>query len=532
MIRSLLILLPYSTLAMSGEPAATFLTVTEHGDFNETISGRHSELPGLLPAYDPPQVLWHYSQTAGLTQKSASIGLAGAHVLTGGWYGGARMFQGIQGDGEVLWSHEPEGAWASLGTGTAAAETADIYYVIQTWDTADRGSNTAVHRFSGDSSIPVWSWDGSGTFDAGMVDEPGRFACSEDGSMLAVGGAMGGHLAIHFFSGGSPEPSATYQDPSLNYYPRQLRLTADGSRCIFRTAATLYRVNTATGQLEASMPLDASNDCFGVSPDGSVVAYGFTAARIAVWDGSQYNLTAGMAVPGYYGGAAAVAADNATVYFGFYRNDYRTNRIIRYDLSAPAPVWTYDYPVGTGSFQDVVEWMDCSTDGRWLVVGSWGCEYGGGDEVMVFDDLSPEAPVFSVSAPGSIFHVDMTADGRYVSAAGKHVHANQMGSGTDVYFAELDLMGTEGAESSAGLSLLLSPNPSRGAFNAHFTLPGPGNAELEIFDLSGRVLHRRTMEEGSGTGSISTDPGLEPGVYLCRLTAGGEQVSSRLVVIR
>ncbi len=529
--RSCMAVLAVAWIAHGATGTATTTTVTEMGEIKETSVGEYvPEAPGS-PVYDPPEVLWHYSLETGPQQKMAPMGPAAAGVFTGGWYGGARMFQGVGGDGTVLWSYEPPGSWTSLGTGTAAAETADIYYAVQNWDD-DKGANTAIYCFTGGSATPVWTYDGTGYFDSGSVDGPGKYAASADGSVLAVGGAIGGHLAVLFFGPDSSTPIAVYEDPSLAYYPRQLRITADGSKCIFRVSATLYRVDTATGTLEASYALDASNDCFGVSPDGSVVAYGFTAARIAVWDGSQYSLQAGMSVSGYYGGAAAVAADNSTVYFGFYKSNYTTNRIIRYDLNASAPVWTYDYPVGSGGYQDVMEWMDCSIDGRWLAAATWGCQNGGGAEVNVFDDLNPTEPVFSIDTPGSMFHVDISSDGRYVTAAGKHVHANQMGSGTDVYMAEIDVMGIEGPEEGTD-ELLLAPNPAHGEFAALFTVPGPCGASLEIYDLQGRLVHGETLEVTTrGSGSFQIATGLPAGVYTCVLTTPWEEAAARLVITR
>jgi len=530
--RTAAVLLLACSFSAFGEPGTSSITaITDRGEFTETTNGEYAPAAELQPVYDPPEVLWHYTLTTGGQQKMAPMGFTSNYVFTGGWYGGAKMFKGSEGDGSILWSYEPAGSWTSLGTGTVAAKTADIFYAIQNWDNG-KGANTAIHCFTGGSATPVWTYDGTGTFDSGSVDGPGKYACSTDGSVLAVGGAIGGHLAIQFFSSSSSVPISTYEDEALAYYPRQLRVTADGSKCIFRCAATLYRVDTATGTLEASFALDASNDCFGVSPDGSVVAYGFTAARIAVWDGSAYNLEAGMAVSGYYGGAAAVAADNSTVYFGFYKSNYTTNRIIRYDLDASTPVWTYDYPVGSGGYQDVMEWMECSSDGRWLVAGSWGCQNGGGNEVNVFDDLNPGVPVFSIDTPGSIFHVDISDDGRYVSAAGKHVHANEMGSGTDVYMGEVDIMGVEEG-SSLPSQLMICPNPSSGTFTADFTAPEPCTASMELFDLSGRLVHSSLHRvDGHGAFSMEVSTGLPPGIYTCRLSAAGAESTVRLVITR
>ena len=461
------------------------------------------------------------------------------------------MFTGVGGDGTTFWVTEPElGAneyWTSLGTATAAAQTADLCYTTQIWnvyndngtpgDTSDdylvSEGNSAVSLFEPYFSAPIWVSVNSAPFVCASMDEPGKTDCSDDGSVFASSGAINGHLAIKFYSRTSATPTTVYEDASLAYYPRQLRLTADGSKCIFRVAATLYRVDTATGTLEASFALDASNDCFAISPDGSVVAYGFTAARIATWDGSAYSMTAGAPVSGYYGGAATIAADNETVYFGFYKNTYKTNRILRFDLASSSVIWTYDYPSGSGSNQDVVEWMDCSDDGRWMVAGSWGCD-NGGPEVQVFDDENPTAPVFSIDTPGSMFHVDMSPNGQYISAAGKHVHANTMGSGSDIYFGEVDVLGIEDTESSRSLNLLpLSPNPACNQFNVNFALPSACRVKLGIFDLTGRMVQNLAETQmTAGSHSLSFETELTTGVYLCRLFAEGETATGKLLIAR
>ena len=516
-------MLLFVSMAAGFTGTSTFSVITPEGAALETAAGEYTAVPAPAPVYDPPEILWHFSDAASMTQKVCPIGNGASYVLTGGWYGGAIMFDGVTGDGTTLWTYEPA-SWTGLGTGTAAAEGLDVFYAVQNWDPVD-GANTAVHCFAGGSATPVWTYTDA-SFNSGGVDTPGKYACSEDGSVFAVGGAIDGHLAIQFFEPGSSTPISTYQDEALAYYPRQLRVTSDGSKCIFRTSATLYRVDTATGTLESSYALDASNDCFGVSPDGSVVAYGFTAARIARWNGSEYKLVDGTAVSGYYGGAAAVAADNSTVYFGFYKNTYMTNRVIRFDLDTGSTTWTYDYPTGSGSYQNVVEWMECSSDGRWMVIGSWGCENGGGAEINVFDDLNPLEPVFSIDSPGSIFHVDISTDGRYITAAGKHVHANEMGSGTDVYMAEIDVMGIE--EEASALSLSLYPNPTSGSFSAAINLPDHSSARLSIFDLTGRCRHEETV---TAEGSHAVSASLPAGLYVCRVTSATETVSARFAVI-
>ncbi|PIE52851.1 hypothetical protein CSA37_04205 [Candidatus Fermentibacteria bacterium] len=528
MFKTVLILLAVfgATSLYAYQGTAERIHADQYGIWSETATGQFLNIHSPEPIQNPPEVLWHYSLETGMQQKCCPMGYNCDFVFTGGWYGGAVMFQGKTGDGTPQWNYEPQtySDWTSLGTGTCAAKTQDVFFAVQNWDS--KAANTAVMCFESSSSTPLWIWSDP-SFNSGAVDSPGKFACSDDGAVFAVGGVTNGHLAIHFFSPGSSTPFASYENTDIQYSPRQLRITSDGSKCIFRVSATLYRVDTATGTLEAQYALDASNDCFGISPDGSVVAYGFTAARIAVWNGSEYQLSAGTAVSGYYGGAAAVAADNNTVYFGFYKNTYKTNRIIRFDLNAGSVSWTYDYPAGSGGYQDVMKWMECTPDGRWMVAGSWGCENGGGDEVNVFYDLYPESPVFSIDTPGSISHVDISPDGRYITASGKHVHANQMGSGTDVYMGEVYFMGTGGSE-PVNLAVSVYPNPAQGAFSVNAVLPETGSGVLNIYDFAGRCVYETPV---AGSGQIAVSEELPAGVYNCLLNSSAGTAAARIVLI-
>lgn len=543
------LLLTLAAALLAEADTAVMLEVTPEGAFYRLPSTAPTAPAAGSPGTDSG-LLWHFSQVQGLTQKTCPMGNNGEFVFTGGWYGGGMMFQGYSGEGTVLWQSEPELGpneyWTSLGTGTSAADDADLFWLVRVFSVwNDNGTpgytsddflvsenNVQVCLFNGASSDPLWTWDGSGSFATGWIDQAGKYQCSPDGSVFALGGETGGHLAVAVFHHDSPEPVLMYENSSFTYSPRQLRLTADASRMIFSAGATLLRVNTSTGELEDTYDLGASTDCFGVSPDGSVVAYGFTSARLAVWDGTGYALSWSRSVSGYYAGAAAVAGDNSTVFFGFYKSNYLSNRILRFDASSSTPVWTYDYPTGSGANQDVVSWMDCSADGRWLAVSSWGCESGGGDEVIVLDDTSPSAPVFSINTPGSMFHVDITPDGSLLSAAGKHVHANVFGSGTDVYMAQLSTTGVEGA-GSCGLFVSAAPNPCAGAPTLELRLSEPGTVELSVFDLAGRPVHSVSLGLlAPGNHSVAVPAGLANGVYLARVTSGGEAASAKVVISR
>ena len=548
----LLLLISAGAVLAAGYSTSTVMEVTSEGAFATHPSG-----PFALPlevSETPLQdadLLWHFSATTGFIQKVCEIGEQGYYVFTGGWYGGAKMFRGLDGDGTVYWENEPALGdslyWKNLATGTAAAYDADAFFAVRTFDVwNDNGTpgqtgddflvtedKVEVCFYEDDGPGPDWTWDGTGVFLAASPDEPGRLALTEDGGTLAVAGAINGNTGLAVFHPDSASPSLLYENPGYQYFPRQTRITADGSKIICSVSADLLRVDVATGTTEATFNLGASTDCFGISADGGAVAYGFTSLRLAQWNGSAYALAWSYPISGYYAGAACISDDGQKVFFGAYKNTYLSNRIVRFDAGSSSPVWTYDTPMGSGGYQDVVSWMDCSSDGGKLAVCSWGCQTGGGDEVIVIDDDAPSAPFFSIDSPGSMWHVDISPDGSYVCATGKHVHANQMGSGADIYMADVTETGMEGSSPAQRLQLSLSPNPSPGSAAIGFTLPGAGTAEISIFDLTGRrVRQLTTVNLGSGQHSVPVSTDLPSGLYIVNLDFCGERISEKLVISR
>ena len=79
------------------------------------------------------------------------------------------------------------------------------------------------------------------------------------------------------------------------------------------------------------------------------------------------------------------------------------------------------------------------------------------------------------------------------------------------------------------------PNPSSEGFAVTFTLPAPGRAEIELIDLTGRIVARRTVETtGAGPHVQRFDRRAvtRSGVYWLRLSRDGVAVSRRICVVR
>ena len=79
------------------------------------------------------------------------------------------------------------------------------------------------------------------------------------------------------------------------------------------------------------------------------------------------------------------------------------------------------------------------------------------------------------------------------------------------------------------------PNPTKDELRVSLSLGDLAPATLEVFDVSGRQLAARRVE-GMGPGwhtvTVGDPSRLPAGLYLVRLTQGGQSLTTRAAVIR
>lgn len=78
------------------------------------------------------------------------------------------------------------------------------------------------------------------------------------------------------------------------------------------------------------------------------------------------------------------------------------------------------------------------------------------------------------------------------------------------------------------------PNPSSGRLTISFALARSGAVGFEVFDLSGRRVWRdaREVQAGQQLATLDLPASLRTGVYLLRVSSGGERRSARILLIR
>lgn len=77
------------------------------------------------------------------------------------------------------------------------------------------------------------------------------------------------------------------------------------------------------------------------------------------------------------------------------------------------------------------------------------------------------------------------------------------------------------------------PNPGRGSVSINWTSAGPGDTELTVFDISGRVVGRSGMGmlAAGEHSSIWSSQGLPSGCYIVRLTCGAQSASAKILLL-
>jgi hypothetical protein len=217
--------------------------------------------------------------------------------------------------------------------------------------------------------------------------------------------------------------------------------------------------------------------------------------------------------------------------------------MVFFNTPSSTPLWTRLYAAGGGPYADYLADVDLTPDGSFIAVCSNGDSLNTNPEIQVFHRGGP-TPLLTVDTPGSMFDVDVAlgpGGGVYVAACGKHVHANALGRGGDLYSLRVEGTGVEGSHGPGGsvLSLEAFPNPSGAQTTVRFRLEEPAFAQIRIYSPAGelvRTLHEGFLPAGPHAaiwdGSLESGRAAPSGVYLARLDASGRASTRRIVVLR
>jgi hypothetical protein len=293
------------------------------------------------------------------------------------------------------------------------------------------GSGSIVlNKYTTHSSTPDWTY----TFPFTTTGGGTNCAISRDGqTIVAVASNPGGTADIAVFSPSSNVPSSyTPIAIGAGNAVRGFDLSADGSTLYFSSAATptAYVFDIATHAVVFFTSIGASFDSHAISGDGSVFAFGnFNAMTVYHKVGGAYVYAFTRPLGGAtYCAQIDISDDGSTIAYGWYfYSPGLVDQVEAIDVPSQTVIMT-DVITGAGGYQNLLSAVSISADGRRFAVGLWGDQNGQAAEMRLYA-RNQNAPLGTVNLPGSVFGIQISADGQRMVAGSKAVHANVFGNG-------------------------------------------------------------------------------------------------------
>jgi hypothetical protein len=418
---------------------ATTLEVTADGAFDRRRYGECVVNTSTGEALTASGTLWtHVSGGAAWIGSAVSIGDIGGQVFTE---------YDLNSEAAVLLSvydsNPPTPVWSdntALGTEVRqvdSASTTNTHVAIHQRPQASvPESLVTLRKYTSDSATPDWTY----TFTP-MINADGKCAISRDGQTIVAAILNSNTLSMEIavFSPGSGTPTSfTTLPPGASSQLRGWDLSTDGSTLYFTQGTTAHIFDVVTQTVVFTTNIGSSFDSHAISGDGSVFAYG-RFGSMHVWErsgGTYVNSITETLTGSNFCARIDISDDSSTVAYAWYFYDQGlTVQVNALDVVSGTVTMT-DTVTGTGAFQNAVGGVSCSADGSRFAVGLWGDEGNSAEEVRVYSS-SQNAALITSNLPGSVFSIDLSADGQRVVAGSKAVHANTFGNG-----GQIDLVDT------------------------------------------------------------------------------------------
>jgi hypothetical protein len=476
--RSLLRLSPLALLVAAASSAEAQVRVGTAAFTDSTgtyLIGASAGNPG--ESFDPQTTLWTYRNNFFAIPESVAFSQGSSFAWAGQYLNGPRL-QRFAVPGNGIPADRLPGGFQSISR-VAGANAADL---VAYFEGSYIGGPFNIKVLDSDDDAPRWTFEFPAVYNNSYASSY-NVKLSRDGAVLAA--AVNGYdqatqvisSAVYAFDTASgtqrPIMQTTGQITGID-------LSDDGSLCLVTEGPLGRLFNTNTGQQVFQASISGAGGRHAISGDGSTLVLG--GFNLAVYrratPNAQYQLALSFTAPNsWFGWGVAVSRNGRTV--GAMSHDYVQNYLVSatriWDIPSNTLLGTYN-TAGTGQFQGSISGAAMSDDGEVFAVSSWGVEDNAFPEVLVFN--RQVQLIASANTPGSVFGLDVNADGQYVLAGAKAVHANTFGNGGDVV-------------------LLRTPSRCRADFNS--------NGTVDLFDYLDFVqafANEESAADFNGNGTI------------------------------
>ncbi len=322
----------------------------------------------------------------------------------------------------------PAGALGSMSV--AAARTGEALFALEQVPAPDALHRativtrwSAISAASGASFAPAW------TFDPGLrANGPARLGCDAAGTRVFTAAwdsaASLARVDVLDATSGASIASTALPAAALD----EMAVADDGSRAAIVCGLDLWIVDAGCA-IVAHRILALSTPAVAMSGDGALVAYGGDAVHVLARRGQGY--TPAFDVPGSaheLARRADLSADGSTLAIGWWNASNGVDvRFEVWDVVSRTRIFQLAQLGVTGGLQNAPEVVRATADGSRVAFGCWGD--GTSQPEIVLWDRATNAPVLQADLPGSVFALDIDAQGTRLVVGMKGAHANQF-SGT------------------------------------------------------------------------------------------------------
>lgn len=297
------------------------------------------------------------------------------------------------------------------------------------------------YGFTSASAVPNWTYSLPGGAVFSSSAQGPTISVTDDGSLYAALARLDNQGLLFLFDASGDTIRTMRFNPTRGI--QGIDMNGDGSVICVSTYDAIYVFNQDGSRRDSIMQYGQTPA--KISGDGTYLVKGDFYAYVYLyrWSGTDYDLVWQHGTGHPWVTSVAISDDGSTVMAGTFRySPSYAGKVLLYDSSSATPLWEYT------QYGDYVPSCALSEDGSRAVASSWG-QYNAtfGDVLTVFD-RSSSTPIFQllddIDEPGSIFSVDISKDGSFITAGGKAVHAREWGNGGQVYAIRmLDVMSND-----------------------------------------------------------------------------------------
>lgn len=364
----------------------------------------------------------HSNASENWVSKHVSIGDRGTQVFAelGPNYPARLLSSFDQDPAAPVWqSSSAQTLWpVAIGS----AETKNLHASI----VRPEGSAMVLRAFSSSSSTPSWTY----TFPfAATTTDPAAVCYSHDGTRMvaAAYNSSTARAQVALFNVGSSTPTAVFTLDTAGPF-RAFEIDDDAQLLYVASSISIRVFGLSSGNLIYQTLPATQTGGHGFSGDGSVfVTGGVNTVKVyrRVSPTGGYNLEFIHSNPNSsVCNAIAVSGDGTTAVCGYKTYDQQVVDIEVLDLRTQARTMsdrvTSFSPAG---YQNRVAEVAISRNGQRIAAGLWGDETGTAREVRIYTPSSG-TPVGTLDLPGSVYDLDLSADGKRLAVASKLGHAN------------------------------------------------------------------------------------------------------------